>query len=112
MARTVERAMGATLAVVLAALLASCSSDSGGGPSDGVDAGGEGGSAGQGGAGGAGDDGGVVDLLRVPATVTAFGTIGQPRSGDGATVSGDGFEYGERLCTANGLFCVTGGFGP
>jgi len=108
MAMTMKRA---ALAAVFAALLASCSGDDGGGGDQNEpDAGGESGAGGQ--AGSMSDDGGVVDLLRVPATVTAFSTLGESRTGNGATLSGDGFEYGERLCTANGLFCVTGGFGP
>lgn len=108
MAKTMRRA---AIAAVLAVLLASCSGDDGGGDQNEPDAsGGESGAGGQ--AGSTGDDGGVVDLLRVPATVTAFSTLGEPRTGDDITLSGDGFEYSERLCTANGLFCVTGGFGP
>jgi hypothetical protein len=109
MAMTMRRA---ALAAVFVALLASCSGDdSGNGNQNEPDASdNDGGTAGQGGS--MGDDGGIVDLLRVPATVTAFSTIGEPRTGDDLTLSGDGFEYGERLCTANGLFCVTGGFGP
>jgi hypothetical protein len=108
MAMTIERA---ALAAIFTALLASCSGDDGGGGDQNEpDAGGESGAGGQ--AGSTSDAGGVVDLLRVPATVTAFSTLGEPRTGDDLTLSGDGFEYGERLCTANGLFCVTGGFGP
>jgi hypothetical protein len=105
MAMTIKRA-----AMILAMLLASCSGDDGGEQNQPDPGGDDGGMAGQGGS--TSDAGGVVDLLRVPATVTAFSTLGEPRTGDDLTLSGDGFEYGERLCTANGLFCVTGGFGP
>lgn len=112
MAMTMKRAViAAVFAVVVAsgAGIASCSGDGGGdqGAPDASDS--EGGTSGQGGAGG---NGGIVDLTRVPATVTAFSTLGEPREGDELTLSEDGFEYGKRLCTANGLFCVTGGFGP
>ena len=107
MAMTMKRA---GFAAVLAALLASCSGDDSS-PHGAPDAGdNNGGNAGHGGTGG--DGGGVVGLLPVAATVTAFSTLGEPRTGDGLTLSADGFELGERLCTANGLFCVTGGFGP
>lgn len=105
MAMTMKRA---GLAAVLAALLASCSGDDSA-THDAPDAA-SGGSAGHSGTGG--DGGGIVGLLPVPATVTAFSTLGEPRTGSGVTLSGDGFELGERLCTANGLFCVTGEFGP
>lgn len=106
MAVTKKRAFGAAL--IVSTLLASCSGDDGAGervaPDGSVDGGGNGGD---------GDgDGDTVELLRVPATVTGFTTLGEPRSGDGATVSGDGFEHGARRCTANELFCVTGGFEP
>lgn len=104
----------AVWAAVFALLLASCSGDDGGGreqtePDASDD---DGGTAGQGGS--VNDAGGIVDLLRVPATVTGFSTLGEPRtdSAGDLTLSGDGFEHGERRCTANGLFCVTGGFGP
>lgn len=110
MARTMKRAVSAVIFAVLAssASLASCSGDDGDTDQSKPDAsGGAGGTA-----GGSGDDGGIVGLERVPASVTAFSTLGETRTGDAITLSGDGFEYGERLCTANGLFCVTGGFGP
>jgi len=105
MAMMIKRAV-----LILTMLLASCSGDDSGEPNQPDPGGDDGGMAGQGGS--MSDAGGIVDLLRVPATVTAFSTLGEPRTGDDLTLSGDGFEYGERLCTANGLFCVTGGFGP
>jgi len=107
MAMTMKRAASAA---VFAVMVASCSGDDSGGDQSAPDASdSDGGTAGQGGAGG---NGGIVGLIRVPATVTAFSTLGAPRIGDEIALSDDGFEYGERLCTANGLFCVTGGFGP
>lgn len=113
MAMTMKRAVSAAVFAVMVASgagLASCSGDDGGGEQTAPDASDvDGGTAGQSGAGG---EGGIVGLIRVPATVTAYSTLGDPRTGDAITLSGDGFEYGERLCTANGLFCVTGGFGP
>jgi hypothetical protein len=113
MAMTMKRAVSTAIFAVMvasAAGLASCSGDDGGGQQTGPDASdNDGGIAGQSGAGG---EGGIVGLTRVPATVTAYSTLGEPRTGDAVALSDDGFEYGERLCTANGLFCVTGGFGP
>ena len=112
MAIDMKRCVSAMLAAVAAVVIASCSGDDASNEHDAPDAsagaGGEAGESGQGGSGG--DD--VVGLIPVPATVTAFTTLGAPRSGDGVTLSGDGFEHGERRCTANGLFCVTGGFEP
>lgn len=111
MAIDVKRAVGAMLAGLIVIALAACSGDDAASEGDAPDAGGAAGNeAGEGGGGTAGDD--VVGLVTVPATVTAFTTLGQPRSGDGITLSGDGFEHGPRRCTANGLFCVTGGFEP
>jgi hypothetical protein len=108
MALTKKRAFGAAFAVIVVAALASCSGDDGAADRDAPD-----GAVDDGGDTGDGDgDGDTVDLLRVPATVTGFSTLGEPRSGGGVTLSGDGFELGERRCTANGLFCVTGGFEP
>jgi len=105
-----------------------------GGPADG--GGGMGGMGGTGGAGtggadggGAGGTGGSVDsgtdsgtpdagvdagtvTKPVPSTNTGFGTLGGHRTDGTITVYEDGFEIGERLCTGNGLFCVTGAFTP
>jgi hypothetical protein len=48
----------------------------------------------------------------VPPSSHGFPSLGG-RRGDGVmTVSGDGFERGERLCTSDGRYCVTGSFSP
>jgi hypothetical protein len=107
---TKKRAFGAAFAMIVATAIASCSGDDGAAERDAPDAAVDGG--GDTGDGDGDGDGDTVDLLRVPATVTGFSSLGEPRSGDGVTVSGEGFEVGERRCTANGLFCVAGGFEP
>lgn len=59
----------------------------------------------------AGSDAGTV-TKPVPSTNTGFGTFGGHRTDGTITVYDDGFEIGERLCTGNGLYCVTGAFTP
>jgi hypothetical protein len=49
---------------------------------------------------------------RVSPSSVGFLTLGVLRTGDGMRVYGDGFESGDRHCTADGQFCVTGGFQP
>jgi hypothetical protein len=89
---------------------------SGGAGTGGADGGGDSGTGGvdggtDSGTQDAGSDGGTV-AKPVPSTNTGFGTLGGQRTDGTMTVSDDGFEVGERLCTGNGQFCVTGAFTP
>lgn len=61
-----------------------------------------------------GVDGGPVEppTRPVPTSSTGFGTLGGHRGGGTLTLYDDGFETGERLCTTNGLYCITGAFTP
>jgi len=52
-----------------------------------------------------------------PATPPApspigFSTLRERRSGGGLTLYDDGFERGDRLCSTDGQWCMTGGFEP
>jgi len=69
------------------------------------------GSGGESGQGGEGGQGGTL-AGPVPASATRFSSLGEPRSGMGISLRDDGFELGERRCTASGELCVTGGFEP
>jgi len=75
---------------------------------------GQSGGAGAGGMSGGGASGGGAggEVSPVPPSVTRFSTLGEARGGDGISVRDDGFEFGERRCTANEALCVTGGFAP
>ena len=90
------------------------------------DAGPDGGAgiSGAGSAGGSGGIGGTIgieagasdDAVAVPPPAsqinTGFLTLGGRRSDGTITLYDDAFEIGERLCTADGKFCVTGGLTP
>ena len=65
----------------------------------------------EGGAQDAGDGGGEI-TPPVPPSLAGAATFGGRRSDGTITVYDDGFEQGQRLCTADGKFCVTGGFSP
>ena len=48
----------------------------------------------------------------VPPSLAGVTTFGGRRTDGTITVYDDGFEQGARICTADGQFCVTGGFAP
>lgn len=48
----------------------------------------------------------------VPPSLAGAATFGGRRTDGTITVYDDGFEQGQRICTADGKFCVTGGFSP
>lgn len=68
-------------------------------------------SAPEGGAPEAGSDGGIA-TAPVPPSLAGAATFGGRRTDGTITVYDDGFEQGQRICTADGQFCVTGGFSP